>query len=89
MALLVPFAVATSGQLTAYLVIAAGFAASLLYTLHDITAFELPAGLAEVLVTSGGVWAIALTLLVSALAWAWLLLVRVPRLPEALPLPEP
>ena len=89
MALLVPFAVATPGQLTAYLVIAAGFAASLLYTLHDITAFELPARLVEVLVTPAGLWAIGLTLLVSALAWAGLLLVRVPRLPEALPLPEP
>ena len=89
MALLVPFAVATPASLTAYIVMTAGFAASLLYTLHDITAFELPAGLATVLVTPAGVWAIGLTLLVSAVAWTWLLLVRVPRLPGAGHLPEP
>jgi Gpi18-like mannosyltransferase len=88
MALLVPFAVATAGQAIAYLLMAVGFAASLLYTLHDITSFELPVGLASVLVTPSGVWAIGLTLIVSAVAWTWLLLVRVPRLPGEVS-PEP
>jgi hypothetical protein len=88
MALLVPFAVANAGQLIAYLVMATGFAASLLYTLHDITAFELPAGLASALVTPAGVWAIGLTLMISAVAWTWLLLVRVPHLPGQ-PVPDP
>ncbi len=88
MALLVPFAVANAGQMTAYLVMATGFTASLLYTVHDITAFELPAALASVLVTPAGMWAIGLTLMISAVAWAWLLLVRVPHLPVR-PSPDP
>lgn len=81
MALLAPFAVASAGQLGAYLVISAAFAASLLYTLHEITNFNLPDGVAAVLVTPAGVWAIGLTLMGSAIAWVWLLGVRRPRLP--------
>jgi dolichyl-phosphate-mannose-protein mannosyltransferase len=83
MALLVPFAVATGGQFIAYLVLSAGFAASLLYALHDTTPFDLPAALAEVLVSPAGVWGIGLVMIGAAVAWAWLLLVRRPRLPEA------
>ena len=54
MALLVPFAVATGGQFVAYLVLAAGFAASLLYALHDTTPFDLPGPLADALVSPAG-----------------------------------
>ncbi len=88
MALLVPFAVATAGQFTAYLVMAAGFTAAMLYALHEITPFNLPDALAAWLVTPGGVWVIGLVLLASAVAWTWLLLVRRPRLPEAPLAPE-
>jgi hypothetical protein len=83
MALLVPFAVATGGQFVAYLVLAAGFAASLLYALHDTTPFDLPASLADVLVSPAGVWTIGLVMIGAAVAWTWLLLVRRPRLPGA------
>ena len=83
MALLAPFAVATGGQFVAYLVLAAGFAASLLYALHDTTPFDLPASLADVLVSPAGVWTIGLVMIGAAVAWTWLLLVRRPRLPGA------
>jgi len=83
MALLVPFAVATGGQFIAYLALAAGFAASLLYALHDTTPFDLPASLADALVSPAGVWAIGLVMIAAAAAWTWLLLVRRPRLPGA------
>lgn len=81
MAVLVPFAVARAGPFAAYLVLTAGFAASLLYTLHDLTPLDLPDALAAVLVTPAGVWGIGLTLIGAAVAWAWLLFVRRPRLP--------
>ena len=83
-----PFAVASAGQFTAYLVLTAGFAASLLYTLHAITPFNLPDAVASAMVTPGGIWAIGLTLLAAAIAWVWLLLVRRPRLPGRDPLPD-
>ena len=88
MALMAPFAVASAGQFTAYLVLTAGFAASLLYTLHAITPFNLPDAVASAMVTPGGIWAIGLTLLAAAIAWVWLLLVRRPRLPGRDPLPD-
>ncbi|HEY8169811.1 MAG TPA: hypothetical protein VIH24_01775 [Candidatus Limnocylindria bacterium] len=88
MALLVPFAVATGGQLVAYIALTAGFTASLLYALHETTPFDLPDAVAAVLVTPAGVWAIGLTMTGAALAWTWLLLVRRPRLPEAPAVPE-
>lgn len=88
MALLVPFAVATGGQLVAYIALTAGFTASLLYALHETTPFDLPDAVAAVLVTPTGVWAIGLTMTGAALAWTWLLLVRRPRLPEAPAVPE-
>ncbi|MCC6618044.1 MAG: hypothetical protein IT341_03275 [Chloroflexi bacterium] len=80
MALLVPFAISTAGQLTAYLVLAIPFAASLLYALHVVTPFNLPDALAAVLVSPAGAWAIGLSMIGAAAAWAWLLLVRPPRL---------
>jgi hypothetical protein len=85
MALLAPFAVASAGQFTAYVVLTAAFAASLLYTLHEITPFDLPDAVANVLITPAGVWSIGLTLIAAGAAWAWLLLVRRPRLPAAGP----
>lgn len=81
-AILVPFAVARAGPLVAYLVLSAGFAASLLYALHDTTPFDLPPPVAEVLVSPAGIWAIGLVLIGSAVAWATLLGVSRPRLPE-------
>lgn len=88
MALLVPFAVASAGQLVAYLVLTAGFTASLLYALHDTTPFDLPPPIADALVSPSGVWGIGLVLMGAAAAWTWLLLVRRPRLPGPLPVPE-
>ena len=82
MALLVPFAVASAGQYTAYLVLTAGFTASMLYALHETTPFNVPDAVAAVLVTPAGVWAIGLTMMAATIAWAWLLLVRRPRLPS-------
>jgi hypothetical protein len=82
MALLVPFAAASAGQLVAYLVLAAGFAASLLYALHETTPFNLPGPVADVLVTPTGAWAIGLVMIAAAVAWVWILLVNRPRLPE-------
>jgi Gpi18-like mannosyltransferase len=82
MALLVPFAVASIGQLVAYVALAVGFAASLLYALHDITPFNLPDRIAAAVVSPAGAWTIGLVLIGAAVAWTWLLLVSRPRLPE-------
>ncbi|HEY6609293.1 MAG TPA: hypothetical protein VI277_08875 [Candidatus Limnocylindria bacterium] len=88
MALLAPFAVGAGSQFVAYVALTAGFAASLLYALHETTPFDLPEAVAAVLVTPTGVWAIGLTMIGAALAWTWLLLVRRPRLPGAPAGPE-
>lgn len=80
MAVLVPFAVGSSAGFIAYLVLAAGFGASMLYALHEITPFNLPESLAAVLITPAGVWSIGLTLIGAAIAWVWLLFVRQARL---------
>ena len=85
LAVLAPFAAAGPGQFVAYVVLSAGFGASLLYVLHDITPFNLPDPVAAVLVTPTGIWAIGLTMMAASLAWVWMLAVRPPRLPE----PEP
>jgi dolichyl-phosphate-mannose-protein mannosyltransferase len=87
-ALLAPFAVTGGVQLAAYAAISAAFAASLLYTLHETTAFTLPAGVAAWLVTPVGVWAIGLVLIASALAWSWMLVVRRPPWRPAHPVRE-
>lgn len=87
MALLVPFAAASTGQLVAYLVLTTGFATSLLYALHETTPFNLPGPLADVLVSPAGVWAIGLVMIGASAAWVWLLLVRRPRLPGPEPVP--
>lgn len=81
MAVLAPFAAGRGTQLIAYLWLSAGFAASLLYTLHDLTPLNLPDPLAGVLVTPAGVWAIGLTMIGAAVAWVWMLFIRRPRLP--------
>lgn len=80
MALLAPFAIGTAGQLTAYLTLAASFSASLLYALHVVTPFNLPDALATVIVSPAGAWVIGLSMMGAAVAWAWLLSVRHPRL---------
>lgn len=80
LALLAPFAVVGRVQLAAYVAISAGFAASLLYALHRTTDFTLPDAAAW-LVTPAGVWAIGVVLIMAAVAWAWMLVVRRPRLP--------
>jgi hypothetical protein len=87
-ALLAPFAVAGRAPLLAYLGLSAAFAASLLYALHDTTPFTLPEPVATWMTSGGGVWTIGLVLLGSATAWAWLLLIRLPRLPDGTRVPE-
>ena len=87
-ALLAPLAVAGRAPLLAYVVLSAGFAASLLYALHQTTPFTLPEPVASWVTGSGGVWTIGLVLIVSAAAWAWMLVVRRPRLPDATRVPE-
>jgi dolichyl-phosphate-mannose-protein mannosyltransferase len=83
LALLAPFAVVGWRELAAYAAISLGFAASLLYALHETTPFDLPSPWDAWIVSSAGAWAIGGVLMASAVAWAWLLLVRRPRLPEA------
>jgi dolichyl-phosphate-mannose-protein mannosyltransferase len=87
-ALLAPFAVAGRAPLLAYIGLSAAFAASLLYALHDTTPFTLPEPVATWMTSDGGVWTVGLVLIGSAAAWAWLLLVRLPRLPDGTRLPE-
>lgn len=92
--LLAPFAVAGRAPMAAYLALSAGFAASLLYALHDTTPFALPEPIASWVTGTAGIWAIGLVLIGSAVAWTWLLLGREPRLPGrdfagAVPTPPP
>lgn len=88
LALLAPFALAGWRELLSYLALSAGFAASLLYALHETTPFNLPEPWAAWITGDAGVWAIGLVLIGSGIAWAWLLIVRRPRLPRR-PRPRP
>lgn len=81
LALLAPFALAGWRETAAYVALSLSFAASLLYGLHDTTAFDLPEPWATWIMSDAGVWAIGLVLIGSGMAWAWLLIVRHPRLP--------
>jgi hypothetical protein len=80
-ALLAPFAPAGRAELVAYLALSAAFAGTLLYALLDTTPFSLPEPWAGWIGSDPGVWAIGLVLIASAVAWAWMLVVRRPRLP--------
>jgi hypothetical protein len=82
LALLAPFAVAGWRELVSYVALSLGFAASLLYALHETTPFNLPEPWATWVTSDAGVWAIGLVLIASGIAWAWLLVVRRPRLPR-------
>lgn len=80
LALLAPFALAGWRELVSYLALSLGFAASLLYALHETTPFVLPEPFATWATSDAGVWAIGLVLIGSGVAWAWMLVVRRPRL---------
>jgi hypothetical protein len=82
LALLAPFALAGWRELLSYVALSLGFAASLLYALHLTTPFNLPEPWAAWVTSDAGVWAIGLVLIASGIAWAWLLIVRRPRLPR-------
>jgi dolichyl-phosphate-mannose-protein mannosyltransferase len=88
LALLAPFALAGWRELLSYVALSLGFAASLLYALHETTPFDLPEPWATRVTSDAGVWAIGLVLIASGIAWAWLLVVRRPRLPRH-PRPRP
>lgn len=81
-ALLAPFALAGWRELVSYVALSLSFAASLLYALHETTPFNLPEPWATAITSDPGVWAIGLVLIGSGVAWAWLLVVRRPRLPR-------
>jgi hypothetical protein len=81
-AVLAPFAPAGRAPMTAFIGLSAGFAAGLLYALHETTPFDLPVPWAGWIVSDAGVWAIGALLIGSAAWWAWLLGVRRPRLPR-------
>jgi hypothetical protein len=81
-AVLAPFAPAGRAQLAAYLALSGGFAVALLYALHETTPFDLPEPWAGWITSDAGVWVIGGVLIGSAIAWAWLLGVRRPRLPR-------
>jgi hypothetical protein len=81
-ALLAPFAVAGRRELAAYAAISLGFAASLLYALHQTTSFTVPEPWAGWLTGAAGTWVIGIVLMASAAAWAWMLVVRRPRWPS-------
>ena len=82
LAMLAPFALAGWREMVSYAALSLGFAASLLYALHETTPFDLPEPWASRITSDAGVWAIGLVLIGSAIAWAWLLVVRRPRLPR-------
>ena len=82
LALLAPFALAGWRELVSYVALSLGFAASLLYALQETTPFNLPEPWATWVTSDAGVWAIGLVLIASGIAWAWLLVVRRPRLPR-------
>jgi hypothetical protein len=88
LAMLAPFALAGWRELVSYAALSLGFAASLLYALHETTGFDLPEPWASRITSDVGVWTIGLVLMGSAIAWAWLLVVRRPRLPRR-PRPRP
>jgi dolichyl-phosphate-mannose-protein mannosyltransferase len=88
LALLAPFALAGWRELVSYVALSLGFAASLLYALHETTPFNLPEPWAAWATSDAGVWVIGLVLIGSGIAWAWLLVVRRPRLPRR-PRPRP
>ena len=81
-ALLAPLAMRGRPDLVAYAGITVGFAASLLYALLTTTPFTLPEPLAVAMTSTAGVWAIGTLLVVSAIAWTWLLAFRSPRPPR-------
>lgn len=81
-AVLAPFAPAGRAQLMAFVGLSGGFAASLLYALHETTPFDLPEPWDAWITSDAGVWVIGLVMIGSAVAWAWLLVVRRPRLPR-------
>ena len=80
--LLAPFAPAGRRELVAYVALSAGFAGTLLYALLDTTPFSLPEPWAGWIQADPGVWVIGIVLIASAVAWAWMLVVRRPRLPD-------
>lgn len=82
LALLAPFALAGWRELLSYVALSLGFAGSLLYALHQTTPFDLPEPWAAWITGDAGVWVIGLVLIGSGVAWAWLLVVRRPRLPR-------
>ena len=88
LALLAPFALAGWRELLSYVALSLGFAASLLYALHKTTPFDLPQPWAEWVIGDAGVWSIGVVLVSSGIAWAWLVVVRRPRLPRQ-PRPRP
>jgi len=81
-AVLAPFAPAGRAQWAAYVGLSAGFSAGLLYALHETTPFNLPEPWAAWVTSDAGVWVIGTVMIGSAIAWAWLLGVRRPRLPR-------
>ena len=84
-AVLAPIAPAGGAHMAAYLALSAAFSAALLYALLDTTPFDLPEPWAGWITSDPGVWSIGLVLMGSAVAWAWLLGVRRPRLPRRRP----
>ncbi len=81
-AVLAPFAPAGRAQLVAFVGLSGGFAAGLLYALHETTPFTLPVPWDAWIAGETGVWVIGVVMIGSSIAWAWLLGVRRPRLPR-------
>lgn len=84
-AVLAPFAPAGRAHMAAYFALSVAFSAALLYALLDTTPFDLPEPWAGWITSDAGVWVIGVLLIGSAVAWAWLLGVRRPRLPRRRP----
>jgi hypothetical protein len=84
-AVLAPFAPAGRAHMAGYVALSASFSAALLYALLDTTPFDLPEPWAGWIASDAGVWVIGVVLMGSAVAWAWLLGVRRPRLPRRRP----
>ena len=81
-ALLAPFAPAGIAPLLAYVGLSLAFAAALVYALLDTTPFSLPEPWAGWVMADPAVWIVGGILIASAVAWAWMLVVRRPRLPR-------
>jgi hypothetical protein len=81
-AVLAPFAPAGRAPLVAFLGLSIGFSGGLLYALHETTPFNLPEPWDAWVTSDPGVWMIGAVLMGSAVAWAWLLGVKRPRLPR-------